>query len=107
MEGSLGNAVGQVGIVDGHDLDVPAVAGSWADGPWLYAVTEGKKGEPVFLVWDVSDGRKPALVGRVRDPELQVQRSEGFWTAQGHVLTAARGVAVVTVPTSHAPETLS
>jgi hypothetical protein len=88
------------------ELDVPAIAGSWADGPWLYAVTEGKKGEPVFLVWDVADARKPALVGRLRHAELEVRRSEGFWTAQGRVLTAARGVAVITAYGSGAPQVI-
>jgi hypothetical protein len=88
------------------DLDVPGIAGSWADGPWLYAVTEGKKGDAVFLVWDVSDGRKPALVGRLHDPELEVRRGEGFWTAQGRVLTAARGVAVITAYGRGAPQVI-
>jgi hypothetical protein len=86
------------------ELDIPGVSGAWADGPFLYAVTEGKKGQAVFLIWDVADPGKPKLLAQFRHPELQVQRGEGFWTAQGRTLTAARGVAVICSYASGAPQ---
>jgi hypothetical protein len=78
------------------ELDTPAVVGLCADGPLLYGITEGGKQDTVFLLWDVSDPKKPSLLARLRHPQLQVQRGEWFWTAQGHVLAAAHGIVVVT-----------
>lgn len=87
-------------------LDVPKVVGAWADGPLLYGITEGKKGQAVFLIWDVADAKKPALLAQLRHPELEVQRGEWFWTAQGHVLAAAKGIAVVTSYGSGPPQVI-
>jgi hypothetical protein len=88
------------------ELDIPGIAGAWADGSLLYAVTEGARGNAVFLTWDVADGSKPKLLAQFRHPELQVRRGEGFWTAQGRPLTVARGVAVICSYGSGAPQVI-
>ena len=41
------------------ELDIPQVHGLCAEGPLLYAITEGEKGKAVFLIWDVADPKKP------------------------------------------------
>ena len=89
-----------------NELDIPKVVGLWADGPLLYGITEGKKGQAMFLIWDVADPEKPVLLGQLRHPELEVQRGDWFWTAQGHVLAAARGIVVVTSYASGPPQVI-
>ncbi len=86
------------------ELDIPRVDGLCADGSLLYGITEGERGKAVFFVWDTADPKKPVLLARLRDPGLEVQRGEWFWTAQGHVIAAARGIAVVTSYGSGPPQ---
>jgi hypothetical protein len=88
------------------ELDIPQVHGLCADGPLLYAITEGEKGKAVFLIWDVADPKKPLFFAQLRDPQLQSQRGEWFWTAQGHVIAAAHGIAVITSYGSGPPQVI-
>jgi hypothetical protein len=89
-----------------NELDTPKVVGLCADGPLLYGVTEGKKGLAVFLIWDVANPNRPTLLAQLRHPELQVERGEWFWTAQGHVIAAANGIAVITSYGSGPPQVI-
>ena len=91
---------------DFRELDIPKVVGLWADGPLLYGITEGRKGNAVFLVWDVADRDNPTLLGQLRHPELEVQRGDWFWTAQGHVISEAHGIAVITSYASGPPQVI-
>ncbi len=88
------------------ELDIPQVNGLCADGPSLYGITEGERGKAVFLVWDVAQPKRPVLLAQLRDPELQAQRGEWFWTAQGHVIAAAHGIAVITSYGSGPPQVI-
>ncbi len=88
------------------ELDTGQVNGLFGDGPLLYAITEGEKGKAVFLVWDVSDPKRPVLLSKMQHPQLSAVRGEWFWTAQGHALTAARGIAVVTSYGSGPPQVI-
>jgi hypothetical protein len=78
---------------------------SGAPATW-YGISGGKKGQAVFLIWDVADPKRPVLLSQLRHPELQVARGEGFWTAQGHVLAAAHGIVVVTSYASGPPQVI-
>jgi hypothetical protein len=89
-----------------NELDIPLVAGLCVDGTLLYGVSEGKKGKAVFLIWDVSDPAKPVLLSQFRHEELTVQRGDWFWTAQGHALAAANGIAVITSYGSGPPQVI-
>jgi hypothetical protein len=88
------------------ELDTGQVNGLFADGSLLYGVTEGDKGKAVFLIWDVADPKKPVLLAQLHHPELCAVRGEWFWTAQGHVIAAAHGIAVITSYGSGPPEVI-
>jgi hypothetical protein len=73
----------------------PQLAGSWADGPFLYAVGGSDKGG-TLIIWDVSDPINVHELGRLTHPELKIGRGEGHWTAHGRVICAARGIVTIT-----------
>jgi hypothetical protein len=82
----------------------PPLAGACTDGRFLYAISEGRKGEVVLLVFEVANPQQPRLRTRWSHPELEVRRSDGFWTAQGRPITAARGVVLITSYSSGPPQ---
>lgn len=84
----------------------PPLAGTCVEGSILYAISEGAKGKAVLLVFDIADPATPRLVATFNHPELEVRRNQGFWTAQGHVLTAGRGILLVTSYGSGAPQVI-
>jgi hypothetical protein len=71
------------------------LAGSWADGPLLYAVEGGEKGG-TLVIWNVSDPEKVRELSRLTDPKIKIGRPDGFWTAHGRVLCASRGIVTIT-----------
>jgi hypothetical protein len=80
-------------------------AGTWADGPLLYAVEGDEKGG-TLVIWDVSEPASVRELGRLTHPELKVGRPEGYWTAHGRVLCASRGIVVVTSLHAGRPEVI-
>lgn len=84
----------------------PPLAGTCVEGSVLYAISEGEKGKAVLLVFDIADPARPRLLATFTHPELEVRRNQGFWTAQGHVLTAGRGILLVTSYSSGAPQVI-
>jgi hypothetical protein len=83
-------------VVGRSSVKAPAhLAGSWADGPLLYAVEGGEKGG-TLVIWNLSDPAKVRELGRITDPRIKIGRPDGFWTAHGRVLCASRGIVAIT-----------
>jgi len=89
-----------VGKTELPERTCPPLAGAWADGPWLYAISESRNEGATLMIFEVADPAKVHLVSRFQHPELVVRRTDGFWTAQGRVITAARGIVLLTSYTS-------
>ena len=103
-----------LGHAEFPEKSYPPIAGAWADGRWLYVITEGDKDTPAnrqtgkriatLLVFDVADAANIQLVSSFQHAELEVQRGDWFWTAQGRAITAARGIVVITSYCSGGPK---